>query len=577
MQHRIATLPRRDWTALVEETLEPLTEALRCEGADGRLRPIQAVGLREALECGGAFIMADVGMGKTLISLLAGELMQEERVLILVPNGDKAKTEDEFEEYRKEWRGVDGAKYKLFGYTDVSRWPKESFSIDRLWGGLGPTLIICDEADKLRRVHSDSGEASGLALQIQDYMRTHPDCKLIALTATPDKSGVKDYAHILGWCLGEGSPLPLDPDEVMMWAAVIDKGDTTNARKVCIQMGVEPTEDLDVIRDAYHMRLKQTPGVLISDEGFQGPLSFECLLVEPPPLMVPHFHRARKLSQRPDGWDLSPDGPSPEDEERRPDRITEGGVWACCRQLALGFCYVADPVPPLDWMDARRMWFKSVRACLRDRDLGFYTTLQVAQAAALGLLKRKHQAAWEKWQELKPTFEPGSRALWLSDHMLNWCAEWGGESPGIIYVDHVAFGQELSKRTGWKYFGQGGMCGKQRIDKLYKLGQPAKETVIAARAACGTGKNLQAWDRILFTAAPANNRDFQQNVGRIHRAGQWRPCKVDILVGCKEHFESVAKVLDDAARQSKSIMQQKATTFDWKWPADLPEGVVFND
>lgn len=574
--HRIAALPRRNWEDLIEETLPELNGALLKCGAQGSLRPIQAVSIREALECGGVFVMADVGMGKTLISMLVGEAMEEERVLILVPNGDKPKTEDEFEEYRKSWRGVDGTKYKLFGYTDVSRWPKEGYSIQRLWDGKGPTLIVCDEADRLRRVHSDSGEASGLALQVNDFLEANPHCKLVALTATPDKSGVKDYAHILKWCLGDGSPLPHDPDEILMWAQVIDKGDNTNARKVCIQMGVEPTDDIEQIRDAYHMRLKQTPGVLITDEGFQGPLSFECLLVEPPPLMVPHFHRVRKLNQRPDGWDLSPDGPT-EDEERRPDRITEGGVWSCSRQLALGFCYIADPVPPPDWMDARREWFRSVRACLRDRDLGLYTTLQVSQMAAQGLLRTKHQKAWGKWQEMRPTFEPSSRALWLSDHMLDWCADWGSEAPGIIYVDHIAFGLELSKRTGWQYFGQGGRCGKQRIDKLYKLGKPATETVIAARAACGTGKNLQAWNRALFTAPPANNRDFQQNVGRIHRAGQWRPCKVDVLVGCKEHFESVAKVLDDAARQSKSIMQQKATTFPWRFPADLPEGVVFND
>ena len=310
MQHRIAALPRRDWTDLVEETLPVLNGALLQCGAEGSLRPIQAVSIREALECGGVFVMADVGMGKTLISLLVGEVMGEERVLVLVPNGDKAKTEDEFEEYRKSWRGVDGVKYKLFGYTDVSRWPKEGYSLQRLWDGLGPTLIVCDEADKLRRVHSDSGEASGLALQVNDYLAANPHCKLVALTATPDKSGVKDYAHILRWCLGDGSPLPHDPDEVLMWASVVDKGDTTNARKVCHQMGIEPTEDIEEIRAAYHLRLKQTPGVLISDEGFQGPLEFECLLVEPPPLMVPHFHRARKLAQRPDGWDLSPDGPS---------------------------------------------------------------------------------------------------------------------------------------------------------------------------------------------------------------------------------------------------------------------------
>lgn len=575
-QHRIAALPRRDWTALVEETLPILNGALLKCGAEGSLRPIQAVGLREALECGGVFVMADVGMGKTLISLLAGELLDEPRVLILVPNGDKAKTEDEFDEYRKSWQGIDGTKYKLFGYTDVSRWPKEGYGIEKLWGGLGPTLIICDEADRLRRVHSDTGEASGLALQVNDYIAAHPSCKLIALTATPDKSGVKDYAHILSWCLRDGSPLPRDPDEVAMWAQVIDKGDTTNARKVCYQMGIEPTDDIEAIRDAYHLRLKQTPGVLITDEGFQGALTFEAILLEPPPLMVPHFHRARKLNQRPDGWDLSPDGPS-EDEERRPDRITEGGVWSCERQLALGFCYIADPVPPEDWMDARREWFRSVRACLRDRALGFYTTLQVAQAAARGELRPKHQRAYQRWEELRPTFEPGHRALWLSDHMLGWCAEWGEQAPGIIYVDHIAFGLELSKRTGWKYFQGRGVCGKQRIDTLYRKGHHATETVIAARGACGTGKNLQAWNRMLFTAVPANNRDFQQNVGRIHRSGQTRPCHVDVLVGCKAHVESVAKVLDDAARQSKSIMQQKATTFPWRFPEDLPEGVVFND
>jgi hypothetical protein len=573
--HRIAALPRREWTALVEETQEPLSAALRC-GAEGQLRPIQAVGLREALECGGAFIMADVGVGKTLVSLVAGELMGEERVLILVPSGVKAKTEDEFIEYRKTWKGVSGAHYKLFGYHDISRFPKEGFSIQRLWNGLGPTLIICDEADKLRRVDVSSG-ASGLALQINDFLAANPSCKLIALTATPDKTGVKDYAHILQWCLREGSPLPSDPDDIANWSAVIDKGDMHFARKVCIQMGIEPTEDLDVIRAGYHARLKQTAGVLISDEGFQGPLSFECHLVEPPPHMVPHFHRARKLNQRPDGWDLSPDGP-PEDDEgdspRRPDRITEGGVWACERQLALGFCYVADPVPPEEWMEARREWFKAIRYYLKARV--FYTALQVSQAAARGELKKAHQMAYKAWETIKPTFTPGSKALWLSDHMLDWCADWGRE-PGIIWVDHISFGLELSKRTGFRYF-QGG--GKDAHGKSIEKASN-KETIIAARGANSTGRNLQKpphdWHRALVTAMPANNRDFQQMVGRIHRSGQPHPCHVDVLIATKAHFESLAKVLDDAARQSQSIMQQKAHVFPWTFPSHLPEGVVFND
>jgi hypothetical protein len=571
--HRIAALPRRDWPELVEETQGPLSAALRCEGAEGLLRPIQAVGLREALECGGAFIMADVGVGKTLVSLLVGELMGEERVLILVPSGVKGKTEDEFIEYRKTWNGVRGERYKLFGYHDISRFPKEGFSIQRLWNGLGPTMIVCDEADKLRRVDVSSG-ASGLALQINDYLQANPECKLIALTATPDKSGVKDYAHILNWCLRAGSPLPDNPEDIADWSAVIDKGDMHAARKVCIQMGIPPTYDLDTIRAGYHARLKQTKGVLISDEGFDGPLDFECDLVEPPPMMVPHFHRARKLNQRPDGWDLSPDGPVDEEDERRPDRITEGGVWACERQLALGFCYVADPVPPDAWMDARRQWFKAIRYYLKRR--AYYTALQVDQAAARGELKKVHQKAYEHWETIKPSFTPGSKALWLSDHMLNWCAAWGRQ-PGIIWVDHIAFGLELEKLTGFRYF-QGG--GKDRHGKSIEKASN-RETIIASRSANSTGRNLQNaphdWHRNLVTAMPANNRDFQQMVGRTHRSGQKHPVHVDVLIGCKAHFESLAKVLDDATRQSSSIMQQKAHVFPWTFPPALPDGVVFND
>jgi hypothetical protein len=572
--HRIAALPRRDWHDLVAETVPALTSALKTEQGSQTLRDFQAVGLRELTCLGGAYLMGDVGIGKTLITLLAGELMGEERVLILVPSGDKSKTEDEFEAYREHWTGIDGTKYKLFGYGDVSRFPKEGMSIQGLWGGLGPTLIICDEADKLRRVDVNKG-ASGLALQISDYMHANSSCKLLALTATPEKSSIKDYWHILAWCLGEKSPLPIEADDIDDWSEVIDKGDPRCARKVCTQLGIPVTYDTDVIRDAYHDRLHSAPGVLISDAGFDGPLEFESILL-PPWGMEPHFAKLREFNQRPDGWDLSPDEPSQEDQDRQPDRVTAGGVWATERQLALGFCYIADPVPPMPWMEARRLCFKAIRLLLRKRE--YYTAQQVWQAHALGQLRPAHMKALTNWKNIQPTFEPGSRALWLSDHALDFCQEWGEEAPGIIFVDHIAFGHELSKRTGWEYFGAGGKNNKgKRIDALYKLGTPAKQTVIARRGSCGTGKNLQAWNRLLFTALPANNRDFQQNVGREHRLGQWRPVKADLLVGCKAHVESISKILVDAQRQSATLLKQKATSYPWRHVTDLPKGLFFND
>lgn len=571
--HRIAALPRRNWRDLSDESVQLLTEALRTCGGKQTLRPLQGVSLRELIELGGVFVMGRVGVGKTLIALLAGEVLREERVLILVPQGHKGKTEDEFAEYREDWNGVSDINYKLFGYGDISAFPKQGLSIQDLWGGLGPTLIVCDEADKLRRVDANKG-ASGLALQISDYLTENPHCKLVALTATPDKSSIKDYWHVLAWCLGEASPLPITPDDIEDWALVIDKGDMRTARKVCNQLGIAPTDDLDEIRAAYQQRLRQTPGVIISDDQFNGPLSYEIVLVEPVG-MDPHFVKLRKKWQRPDGWDLSPDQPG-EDEERRPDRITNGSIWGTERQLALGFCYVADPVPPEDWMTARRRYFQMVRTLLRKRE--YYTEMQVKQAAAAGLLRDAHQKIWEEWCTIKPTFEPGSKALWLEDFALEFCEEWGQE-PGIIWVDHIAFGVELAKRTGWSYFGPSGMDHRKRkIDRLYdyKKREAAREPVIASRAANMTGRNLQPWNRHLITAMPANNRDFEQMVGRSHRELQWRPMTVTVMCGCLAHVDSIAKVLDDAERQHQTLMKQKATTFEWRYPDSLPKGPAYN-
>lgn len=565
--HRIAQLPRRQWRELEHESVSLLSDCLRTPKGKQFLRAIQAVGLREAMELGGAYIMGRVGVGKTLITLLAGELMQEERVLILVPEGALAKTEDEFDEYREHWNGVHAIKYKIHGYGEISRMPKKGESIQGLWSGLGPSLIICDEADKLRRVDPTKG-ASGLALQVNDYLVANPHCKMIALTGTPDKESIKDYSHILQWCLRDGSPLPTNWDDLCDWSDVIDNGDPRCAKKVCIQLGIPHTADTDKIREAYQQRLRETPGVIISDDQFPGPLSFECHLA-PPWGMEEHFYQLRKKYQRPDGWDLLPEGPS-EDEERAPDRIAAQSIWGVERQLALGFCYVADPVPPKDWMEARRLYFKAVRIEIRQRR--YYTEAQVRAAGARKQLKPAHQKAYETWEAMRPTFEPGSKCLWLSDHALELCEDWGQE-PGIIWVDHIAFGNKLSERTGWRYFQSGGKDRRgARIEKA-----SGSETIIASRFANSTGRNLQAWNRNFVSAVPSNNRDFEQMVGREHREGQLRAVSVDILLGCKAHVESVQKILLDAARQTATLMKQKASVFPWAPMPETPKGLFFND
>ena len=67
---RIAALPRRTWTDEAAAKLaEMLTRELKTPGGTMTLRPVQAVALYEAMECGGLFGPIAVGRGKTSITL----------------------------------------------------------------------------------------------------------------------------------------------------------------------------------------------------------------------------------------------------------------------------------------------------------------------------------------------------------------------------------------------------------------------------------------------------------------------------------------------------------------------------
>lgn len=558
---RILDLPRRDWRDRVPEA-EELHECLRAPGSSARLRPIQGVTLLEVLELGGAFVSARVGAGKTLIALLCGELLCEERILVVTPGGLKNETEGLFALYRADWPAVwQGVHYKLLGYSDVSRFPSMGMSIAKLWGGLGPTLIVCDEVDKLRRVGKDG---AAVANQFAEFMAEHPDTRMVALTGTPRKVSVMDYAHILAWCLKDRSPLPLDRDEQQDWADVIDGGNMLRSAIVARALGLDEDANLEDIRAAFLDRLRSAPGVIVSDDQFEGPLSIRRILVEPVGLEK-DFYKLRKEYQRPDGWELSPEAPEG-DEERRPDMVTGGTIWACARQMALGFCYVADPVPPLEWRELRRGYFRLVRKKINSGE--YFTEFQVRQACIEGRIRSE---AWAEWVKIEPTFTPSFKPVWLSDHALTFCIEWGDARPGLIWTDHRAFALRLAKETGWTYYGAKGLDSRKR----YISNDRGRQTVIASRSANGTGRNLQAFNRMLFSAMPNNNRDFEQNVGRAHREGQLRPVEVDLLIGCKEHVAGCTNVLHDALVTDATLMQQKATLSPWAGPDIFPTSLAF--
>lgn len=532
---RISELPRRsDWREQPEESIRELTDYLRAPGGTQELRLIQVAAILEAVKASGGFINARVGAGKTLIAFLLASLYEDYRPLILIPGGFEEKTERECAEYRKHWNITH--KYNLCTYNDLARDQDE-----QLLTTYAPGVLICDEVDKLRRV-----KESATARRVATYMAENPRTMFFGMTGTPFKSELKDIAHLLCWGLKEGAPAPLLPIDIERWNRAL-KGDEGCFGKVFGDLGAKGNT-LEELRKEFRERLFQTQGVIISVDQFTGvPLTIHTEEFDAGCGAI--LRKLTETGERPDGWDTA-DGEGEDDGDEDP-----GSTWAAERQIALGFYYTPDPEPPAEWMAARKAWFRFVRNQLK---AGFFNTeLQVRMAAKRG--KFGELKAWLDWERLKPTFEPNFVPVWLTDSAINYCKGWG-KRPGIIWTDHRAFASRLSAETGWRWFSSGGLDSSGAPIELAS----GRETIIASRQACGTGRNLQAWSRGLITAMPGNGRDFEQQLGRQHREGQRNPVDMTVLLACGAHRRDTLKVLN-LSEDEREIMgrQNKALTAIW--------------
>ena len=176
---------------------------------------------------------------------------------------------------------------------------------------------------------------------------------------------------------------------------------------------------------------------------------------------------------------------------------------------------------------------------------------------------------WEAWKAIKDTFTPSSRPVWLSTHALDAARNWGRQAPGIIWVDHLAFGERLAAETGWAFFGQRGLdaAGRSIEDA------DGRSTVIASRLANQQGRNLQrAFSRNLIMAMPNAALDVEQLLGRTHRFGQLQSkVHVDVYACCLEHERGVQKCLSGATGTTRRWgMSQKILNLDCQFVGDVP-------
>jgi hypothetical protein len=335
--------------------------------------------------------------------------------------------------------------------------------------------------------------------------------------------------------LGDGSPVPYNEPALGEWASALDPTelfiDPGILRKLCV--GEEP------VRSGFRRRLVETRGVVASaDDEIGTELTYYERAAPPVPKEITVALRGVRAKEavRPDGEVLL----TPLDEVR------------CARQLAAGFYsrwrYPHGEPPELidEWFLKRQNWNRELREKLKGAGAHLDSDKLCRNAAERWLnggcpgcergAKELHQKGcrevashplwdsycWPAWRDIEDKVYHETETVWMSDFLLNDAARWALDGVGIVWVEHVEFGHELSRRTKLPYYGEG-----EAAARGVALERGARSVILSIRAN-SEGLNLQCNDddgsarfsRNLFVTFPSDAKTAGQAVGRTHRPKQ---------------------------------------------------------
>jgi len=507
---------------------------------------VQAVALLNAYACRGLWCAGRVGAGKTLICALLPTILAAKRPLLLTKGSLAKETPDIHSKLRAHWKIQTNIRIMSYGLLSHRKHERE------LWD-YNPDVIICDEMHMLNHI-----ETASCARRMSRFMFERPDKIWNGLSGSPGDDLQQIGPHI-NWALKGKSPLPLDPDTLEIWSDIVS--DTTEKRgkiRGDIRQLWPHVGQCETIREAKELignRLFSTPGIIISTDKFEAGLEMYPVYWHSDQAINTAYHDLRNTWQCPDGWILGD------------PRL---GVYPIARELCLGFFSGYDPRPPKDWFEARRAWFSCVRWIISESDW-LDSQKQVEDAVIAGrklfegmppdvLIEARRLLA--EWQLIEPSFVPKSVTKWISSKPLEQCAKWGKDG-GIIWVHRTALGEEISRLTGWSFFGAEG------LDKQGRFIENVKEkTIVASVASCGTGKNLQYnWHRNLFTSMTSSAKEAEQNIGRTHRDGQTKETvEVFYGVGCLENIDGLYRAWQKAESielEQRSPQKLRLATIIW--------------
>lgn len=513
----------------------------------------------------GRFLLGDFTVTHNTLSSFAGLALLTQvlpnppkRPLLIVPAHLREKTYRDFDKLALHWRLVpaDVVSYQSIGVLSGAT----------LLEARQPEIIIADECHRLKNYKAS------VSRRVNRYVK---GCReqgkrlhFMAMSGTIAKRSLKDFWHIMKYCRPDMLPLPSRYAELEHWANAIDERVKENDRVDLGALETFAVSDFDADRVAaarrgVQKRVFSTPGIISSPTSeVDCSLSLEVKPVQSNRELDEAFHALREQRQTPDGvtWAFATD------------------VWRHARELGQGFFYTWTQQPPRDWLDARKLYYAAVRELIanssrRSVQTPLDTPLQVAQE--IRQVGERHPAwnSYQAWTEIKDSFEPETVPVWVSDQALQYAAKWKG--PGVVWVEHVAFGEKLSRVTGYKYYGAGGYAQ----DKSYIEDASGKSTIIASIAANGSGRNLQGWHRALVMGYPSTGIVSEQLVSRHHRSGQEADeVEIEVYAGCLEHVNAVNQAKSDAQfHQDLLGAPAKLMTCDLVIPDVLPSGWAWRE
>lgn len=571
---RINALPIREvtrsWGEQLSKELTPLLRRPDAADTEAELKWIQAVALHEIYEGRGAYLGLPVGSGKTLITFLAPYILGCKNAVLILPSSLRDKTNREFHKYSQTWEAPTPLPH-LLGIKTLYQ-EENLHLLERMCDPTPIDLVMVDEVDLMRRTESsatkrvDRFKTNSIPEGDEPLNDVEEWCKArgvpyVCATGTGTRFSILDFAHMLNWCREDGSPVPLDQSELARWAEALDEKRNIKQRRKqrpgalleLIDAPEAPGEtDLEQARRLFMLRLRSTPGVIITDgNDCDQPMTIDLVCAPEDEKINDAFEVFATEWMLPNGQEII-DGLS---------------YWRGDNDLGCGGYGVwKDPQPPDEWRQARRAYGALINKVVEQTA---WSPNPKDTAKAVAKAFPDHPVV-VRWRKLKPLYTPVPEHRWISSSVVNYAAQWAKRHRrgSLIWTKSLAVGEAVAHAAGLRFFSEGGLSADganiETVDD---------SVAVVSINSNSRGRNLQ--DRFhtgLVLGCPQSGEQCEQLFGRKHRYGQKNPVHWEILItsGLSRYAfgmaQREARFVLKTQKQRHKILRAKVS--DCSYPSD---------